>query len=162
MCVNWNELRYLIACASSESQPVATRLPGVRLPLETHITQQTRLCGARPKLWALDRECWLSIHPEKDWLERWIVYFTVLCDHPYKISVGGLYTSLFCVIIPTLFPYFLPFWYLYILHWLTCAMYNVNIQLNKFFLHFCEVFKWSVPVLLSPSTGKRKSMHCYP
>ena len=29
MCVNWNELR----CASSELQPVATRLPGVRLPL---------------------------------------------------------------------------------------------------------------------------------
>ena len=32
-----------------------------------------------------------------------------------KISVGGLYTSLFCAIIPTLFPYFLPFWYPYIL-----------------------------------------------
>ena len=28
---------------------------------------------------------------------------------------GGLYTSLLCVIIPTLFPYFLPFWYPYIL-----------------------------------------------
>ena len=27
----------------------------------------------------------------------------------------GLYTSLFCVIIPTLFPYFLRFWYPYIL-----------------------------------------------
>ena len=32
-----------------------------------------------------------------------------------KRYVGGLYTSLFCVIIPTLFPYFLPFWYPYIL-----------------------------------------------
>ena len=28
-----------------------------------------------------------------------------------KRYVGGLYTSLFCVIIPTLFPYFLRFWY---------------------------------------------------
>ena len=32
MCVNWNELQYL-ACATVESQPVATRLPGVRLPV---------------------------------------------------------------------------------------------------------------------------------
>ena len=32
-----------------------------------------------------------------------------------KRYVGGLYTSLFCAIIPTLFPYFLPFWYPYIL-----------------------------------------------
>ena len=32
-----------------------------------------------------------------------------------KISVGVLYISLFCAIIPTLFPYFLPFWYPYIL-----------------------------------------------
>ena len=32
-----------------------------------------------------------------------------------KRYVGGLYTSLFCVIIPALFPYFLPFWYPYIL-----------------------------------------------
>ena len=32
MCVNWNELQYL-ACATTELQPVATRLPGVWLPL---------------------------------------------------------------------------------------------------------------------------------
>ena len=32
-----------------------------------------------------------------------------------KRYVGGLNTSLFCAIIPTLFPYFLPFWYPYIL-----------------------------------------------
>ena len=34
MCVNWNELQYL-ACATVQLQPVATRLPGVRLPLVT-------------------------------------------------------------------------------------------------------------------------------
>ena len=32
MCVNWNVLQYL--CAIVELQPVATRLPGVRLPLD--------------------------------------------------------------------------------------------------------------------------------
>ena len=47
-----------------------------------------------------------------------------------KISVGGLYTSLFCAIIPTLFPYFLPFWYPYILlhfqiFFITCDIMTV-------------------------------------
>ena len=32
-----------------------------------------------------------------------------------KRYVGGLYTSLLCSTIPPLFPYFLPFWYPYIL-----------------------------------------------
>ena len=47
MCVNWNVLQYL--CAIVELQPVATRLPGVRLPLDKYMenSQQTRLCGAR-------------------------------------------------------------------------------------------------------------------
>ena len=36
MCVNWNALQYL-ACTTVELQPVATRLPGVRLPLEDQI-----------------------------------------------------------------------------------------------------------------------------
>ena len=44
-----------------------------------------------------------------------------------EISVGGLYTSLFCAIIPTLFPYFLLFWYPYILlhfqmFFITCSI----------------------------------------
>ena len=34
----------------------------------------------------------------------------------------GLYTSLFCVIIPTLFPYFLQFWYPYILLHFKCFL----------------------------------------
>ena len=34
----------------------------------------------------------------------------------------GLYTSLFCVIIPTLFPYFLRFWYPYILLHFKCFL----------------------------------------
>ena len=33
MCINWNALQY-IACATVELQPVTTRLPRVRLPLE--------------------------------------------------------------------------------------------------------------------------------
>ena len=39
-----------------------------------------------------------------------------------KRYVGGLYTSLFCVIIPTLFLYFLPFWYPYILLHFKCFL----------------------------------------
>ena len=39
----------------------------------------------------------------------------------------GLYTSLFCVIIPTLFPYFLRFWYPYILLHFKCFFLLVNI-----------------------------------
>ena len=47
-----------------------------------------------------------------------------------KISVGGLYTSLFCAIIPALFPYFLPFWYPCILlhfqmFFITCIIYGL-------------------------------------
>ena len=39
----------------------------------------------------------------------------------------GLYTSLFCVIIPTLFPYFLQFWYPYILLHFKCFLLLVQI-----------------------------------
>ena len=46
MCVNWNELQYL-ACATVESQPVATRLPGVRLPLEQVIKNIKKVAGCR-------------------------------------------------------------------------------------------------------------------
>ena len=48
---------------------------------------------------------------------------------PYneKRYVGGLYTSLFCVIIPTLFPYFLRFWYPYILLHFKCFLLLVYV-----------------------------------
>ena len=57
----------------------------------------------------------------KQWsIQSPYISFFIIHVHIYmciwnKISVGGLYTSLFCAIIPTLFPYFLPFWYPYIL-----------------------------------------------
>ena len=41
----------------------------------------------------------------------------------------GLYTSLFCVIIPTLFPYFLRFWYPYILLHFKCFLLLVTYRL---------------------------------
>ena len=41
--------------------------------------------------------------------------FSIIYMYNEKRYVGGLNTSLFCAIIPTLFPYFLPFWYPYIL-----------------------------------------------
>ena len=44
-----------------------------------------------------------------------------------KRYVGGLYTSLFCVIIPTLFPYFLRFWYPYILLHFKCFLLLVYV-----------------------------------
>ena len=43
----------------------------------------------------------------------------------------GLYTSLFCVIIPTLFPYFLRFWYPYILLHFKCFLLLVYIQVAE-------------------------------
>ena len=55
------------------------------------------------------------------WLHKTVKYTTPLQRsfsiymYNEKRYVGGLYTSLFCAIIPTLFPYFLPFWYPYIL-----------------------------------------------
>ena len=42
----------------------------------------------------------------------------------------GLYTSLFCVIIPTLFPYFLRFWYPYILLHFKCFLLLVKCELG--------------------------------
>ena len=40
-----------------------------------------------------------------------------------------MYTSLFCVIIPTLFPYFLPFWYPYILLHFKYVLYVSEMRL---------------------------------
>ena len=42
-------------------------------------------------------------------------YLFSLYTYMEKDLCRGLYTSLFCAIIPALFPYFLPFWYHYIL-----------------------------------------------
>ena len=60
----------------------------------------------------------------------------------------GLYTSLFCVIIPTLFPYFLRFWYPYILLHFKCFLLLVN-KLSVESLIWVQVYvyvdhgKWS-------------------
>ena len=54
MCVNWNVLQYL--CAIVELQPVATRLPGVRLPLES-VKYKTLKCYNRTIV------CIIGCHP---------------------------------------------------------------------------------------------------
>ena len=49
----------------------------------------------------------------------------------------GLYTSLFCVIIPTLFPYFLRFWYPYILLHFKCFLLLVIHRFTPPTTHAC-------------------------
>ena len=65
MCVNWNELR----CASSELQPVATRLPGVRLPLDVSTIIRTMKYISTAWPWLLSKasvgsvNCGFSLSP---------------------------------------------------------------------------------------------------
>ena len=54
-------------------------------------------------------------------------YLFSLYTYMEKDLCRGLYTSLFCVIIPTLFPYFLRFWYPYILLHFKCFLLLVII-----------------------------------
>ena len=60
----------------------------------------------------------------------------------------GLYTSLFCVIIPTLFPYFLRFWYPYILlHFkcfllLVCIIYASCLVIHLVYLYMLPVLSY--------------------
>ena len=57
-------------------------------------------------------------------------YLFSLYTYMEKDLCRGLYTSLFCVIIPTLFPYFLPFWYPYIL--LHFQMFFITLEMKAF------------------------------
>ena len=66
-----------------------------------------------------------------------------------SLAVGGMKTSLFCAIIPTLFPYFLPFWYPYIL-----------LHFEMFFITcLCHLFSSSACNL--PSQSRSQCPHKY-
>ena len=64
------------------------------------------------------------------------LFFFITRVYGKRSREGGLYTSLFCVIIPTLFPYFLLFWYPYILLHFPCFYYLSNFVMVIF---VCEL-----------------------
>ena len=72
-----------------------------------------------------------------------------------KRYVGGLYTSLFCAIIPTLFPYFLPFWYPYSCYIFKCFLllvYVIFFGSRCMFEEICH-HRAEVSVLTGPCFG---------
>ena len=83
----------------------------------------------------------------------------------------GLYTSLFCVIIPTLFPYFLRFWYPYILLHFKCFLlllhmvrvFNIDAAIrNAFLVHVCSTASLQSRRLLPKTEGFLRNWKAFP
>ena len=75
----------------------------------------------------------------------------------------GLYTSLFCVIIPTLFPYFLRFWYPYILLHFKCflLLYMYHSNKSNMFSHKSGNASCSHPIQHTQHTHIHTHMHTH-